>query len=172
MKNKKMINSTAFALIVVMLFSVFSLACSNRKNKPVAQQEESSETATTVVEAPKIVDLSTNGYITIAIKSDGTISWVGGDETVYDLLGSWTDISKVIFGADFCMGLKNDGTVVAAGDNAYGQCNVGGWSNITQLVAGTRSNFVVGLKADGVVVATGENEQGQCNVSGWTGARS
>ena len=116
MKNKKRMKSTAVALIVVMIFSMFSLACSNSGNKPAGKQETPEDTAPDIVEIPKIVDLCVNDYITIAVKSDGTISWVGGDENTQSIFGNWVNISKVVFSpssGEFCLGLKNDGTVVA-----------------------------------------------------------
>ena len=106
-------------------------------------------------------------FVTVGLRSDGTVVAVG-DNTLGECdVASWTDIIQVAAWGQFVVGLKSNGTVVAAGNNNLGQCNVSGWTGIVQIAA--EGTATIGLKYDGTVVAVGDNTYGQCNVSSWTG---
>ena len=110
--------------------------------------------------------VSTGGYHTVGLKSDGTVVAVGWNDYGQCDVSEWTDIVAVSAGYYHTVGLKSDGTVVAVGWNDYGQCDVSGWTDVVAISAGAA--HTVGLKSDGAVVAVGRTDNGQCNVSGWT----
>ncbi len=105
-----------------------------------------------------------------AIKTDGTVYWIGYRYSGENVSG-WKNIIDIDAGSYYVVGLKSDGTVVATGQNTDGECNVSGWKNIVSVSAG--DSHTVGLKSDGTVVATGKNDGslwikgGCCDVSGW-----
>lgn len=122
--------------------------------------------------------LSTSGFHTVGVKSDGTVVAVGPDDDGECNVSVWTDVVAVStvsgLGGRYTLGLKSDGTVLYAGSDLYGQRDiVTDWTDIVAVSGGTF--HIVGLKSDGTVVA-GEaegdipynHEFGQCNVSDWT----
>ena len=108
--------------------------------------------------------VAARGYLTLGLKSDGTVVAAGANGYGQLNLDSWTNIIQVAAGETHTVGLKSDGTVVAVGDNYWGQLNVDSWTNITQVAAG--ETHTVGLKSDGTVVAAGAYDQ--LNVDSWT----
>ncbi len=124
--------------------------------------------------------VSTGGYHTVGLKSDGTVVAVGYNYDGECDVEGWTDIVAVSAGGgvfmSYTVGLKSDGTVVATEYNAdskfyHGQCDVEGWIDIVAVSTGDR--HTVGLKSDGTVVATeytgdSEDYDGQCDVEDWT----
>ena len=110
--------------------------------------------------------ISTSGWHTIGVLSDGTVIATGNNEDGQCSVDDWSNIVAVSAGFSHSVGLRADGTVVATGSNERGQCDVAEWSNIVAISAGF--DHTVGLKADGTVVAVGNNDNGECNVSDWT----
>ena len=99
---------------------------------------------------------------TVALKTDGTVVAVGGNEYGQCDVSEWTDIVAISGGDANTVGLKADGTVVVAGDNEDGQCNVSDWTDIMAIGSGIPT---VGLKTNGTVITTRDRE---VKVSDWT----
>lgn len=99
---------------------------------------------------------------TVALKTDGTVVAVGGNEYGQCDVSEWTDIVAISGGDANTVGLKADGTVVVAGDNEDGQCNVSDWTDIMAIGSGIPT---VGLKTNGTVITTRDRE---VKVSEWT----
>ena len=115
------------------------------------------------------VPLAAGWSHTAALKTDGTVIAVGGNDDGQCDVSDWTDIVAISARSSQTVGLKADGTVVAVGEGSYGtydKCAIFDWTDIVAISAG--NDHIVGLKADGTVVATGRNSSGQCNVSDWT----
>lgn len=115
--------------------------------------------------------LSTSGFHTVGVKSDGTVVAVGPDDDGECNVSVWTDVVAVStvsgLGGRYTLGLKSDGTVLYAGSDLYGQRDiVTDWTDIVAVSGGTF--HIVGLKSDGTVVAVGSNSEGACDVSDWT----
>ena len=106
--------------------------------------------------------ISSNNYLTVGIRTDGTVVTVreNGIDT-----SDWCNIVAISTGSHHIVGLKADGTVVAVGRVDYGQCNIGKWRDIVAISADCM--HTVGLKADGTVVAVGKNDDGECNTGDW-----
>lgn len=130
------------------------------------------------------VQVSTSGYHTCGVKSDGTTwcwgyNWRGelGDGTTIDSLvpvqvAGIIDVVKVIAFAWTTCALKNDSTVWCWGDNQYGQVGDGsspytipnpvqvvGLSNVTSI--GAASQHICAAKSDGTAWCWGGNGYGQ-----------
>lgn len=110
--------------------------------------------------------LSTGGYHTVGLCSDGTAVATGRNNYGQCNVGGWTNIVALSAGCYHTVGLRSDGNVVAVGENIFSQCYVRDWTDIVEVSAG----FVhtVGLRSDGTVLATGSNDDGRCDVNGWT----
>ena len=87
-----------------------------------------------------------------AVRKDGTVLAAPGELAA--LVGSWTEIQKIVIGADWVLGLKRDGTVVSAGTGGAPVPDVSGWTGIIDL--GTGGDYCAGVKEDGTVVFAGE----------------
>ncbi len=112
--------------------------------------------------------ISSGGFCTAAVKSDGTVVAVGDSSDGQCDVDEWTDIVEVSAGRFHTVGVKSDGTVVATGNNSVGQSNVSKWRNIEAVSAGLY--YTVGLKSDGTVVAAGNSIYtfGAHDVDDWT----
>ena len=101
--------------------------------------------------------LSTKGYHTIALRSDGTV--------VDTLQGSvsQSNVISICAGKSDSLVLRNDGSLVAWGRNIYGQTNVpAAATNVVAMSAG--EDHFVALRADGVVIAWGSTNFSQTRI--------
>ena len=128
------------------------------------------------------VQICTAGYVTIALKNNGTVwSWGsnsngqlgtgnGQDSSIPVKIPGLEDISQLSVGANHCLALKSDGTVWAWGSNSKGQLGIGGSSltvpaqipgisNIAIIEAGY--NHSLAISQSGQVWAWGDNSAGQ-----------
>ena len=87
--------------------------------------------------------ISAGRYLTVGLKSNGTVISTGEEN-------QWTDIIAVATDDYSEVGLKTDGTVVTT-KTTYKTGNVNEWTDIVEIAASGSS--VVGLKSDGTVVA-------------------
>lgn len=111
--------------------------------------------------------ISAGRYHTAALKSDGTVVFIGSNEYYQQDLGpQWTDLVAICVGETHTVGLKSNGAVVHAGAINRGQRAVTEWWDI--IAISSERNHIVGLKVDGTVVATGGNDHGQCDVWYWS----
>ena len=110
--------------------------------------------------------LATNWMGTAALKTDGTVTAVGSDEYIQEVISNWTNIVAISKGWGHTVGLEADGTVLAVGGDPDGECGVSDWTDIVAISAGDR--YTVGLKVDGTVVAVGDDGWGKSDVSRWT----
>ena len=86
-----------------------------------------------------------------AVRKDGTV--LAAPMELSDLIGSWTDMAKIIIGERWVLGLKRDGTVLSAGMAGATPPDVSGWSDIMDL--GTGRDYCVGVKSSGSLVFAG-----------------
>jgi hypothetical protein len=111
-----------------------------------------------------VVQLSSRGLHTLALRSDGTVSawgWNSYGQTNVPMAA--TNVVQVAAGVSFSAALSADGTVLTWGDGSLGQTNVpAGLTNAVQIAAG--SDHTLALRSDGSVIAWGWNDYGQCNV--------
>ena len=127
--------------------------------------------------------VAVGSQFTLFLKTDGTVSGVGGN--YYGQLGDGTgnnhssliaipqlsNLKSITAGLDFALGLKNDGTVIGWGNNDSGQLGDGTRtsrlspvqvSNLTGVKAlATGSYHAMALKTDGTVWTWGDNTGGQ-----------
>jgi alpha-tubulin suppressor-like RCC1 family protein len=112
-----------------------------------------------------IVAISSNDYLLVGLKKDGTaVTYQQYDTEDYeDEVESWTDLVSVSVALAHTAGLRENGTVVAAGDHSYNACDVEDWTDIVRISTGTF--FTAGLRADGTVISTDPSEY---DTSSWT----
>ncbi len=134
----------------------------------------------------EVVALSSGGFHSLELKSDGTVwawggNWLGqlGDGTTINSpapiqVSGLTDVAAIAAGGGHSVALKNDGTVWTWGDNSAGQLGSGTTidsatpvqvselTDVTAIAAG--GNHTVALKTDGTVWAWGFNALGQLGV--------
>jgi len=130
-----------------------------------------------------IVRISGGGYVTMAIKDDGTLWMWGrnnngqlGNNTTDDLstpakVNGISNVKAVAGGGNHTVALKNDGTVWTWGTNRYGQLgngtnkesltpiNVPNLTNVKAIAA--NGNYSIALKNDGTLWTWGYNSYGQ-----------
>ena len=87
-----------------------------------------------------------------AVRKDGTV--LAEPAELSDLIGSWTDMAKIVIGERWILGLKRDGTVLSAGMAGATPPDVSGWSDIMDL--GTGRGYCVGVKSSGSLVFAGD----------------
>ena len=88
-----------------------------------------------------------------AVRKDGTV--LAAPVELSDLIGSWTDMAKIVIGENWVLGLKRDGTVLSAGLAGANPPDVSGWSDIMDL--GTGRDYCVGVKSSGSLVFAGDH---------------
>lgn len=118
-----------------------------------------------------IVSVSEGYYHANALKSDGTVVYMGNNaDKYYNDISNWNSVVAIASGKDYTIGLKSDGTVLAVGVSAQKAIQVSDWSEIIAISVGAtfEAQTTVGLKSNGTVVAVGDNTYGQCNVSAWS----
>lgn len=87
-----------------------------------------------------------------AVRKDGTV--LAAPAELDGLIGSWTDMAKIVIGENWVLGLKRDGTVLSAGLAGTNPPDVSGWSDIMDL--GTGRGYCVGVKSSGSLVFAGD----------------
>jgi alpha-tubulin suppressor-like RCC1 family protein len=86
-----------------------------------------------------IVDIASEGTHLVALKSDGSVTSVGQNDsgqcnTTEE--NGFTNVEEIKCSIVTTIGLRNDGTVIAVGDNMYGQCNTtaeNGFTNVEKI---------------------------------------
>lgn len=95
-----------------------------------------------------------------AVYEDGTVYfefpyYLSGDTSSYDVSG-WNNITQVVVGSNFVLGLKADGTVLCVGENADVQGEISQWSNVKKLyVDPDRGLSVIGVTHDNTLLTIG-----------------
>ena len=115
--------------------------------------------------ASQIIQVSSGGYHTLALTSDGIVLSTGSNKDGQRDTRGWDRVSKIAAGIEHTVALRQDGTVYAAGRNTEGQCNVGNWRDIIDI--DTQHWHTIGLKSDGTVVAAGTDSYGATDVAGF-----
>lgn len=87
-----------------------------------------------------------------AVRKDGTV--LAAPEELDRLIGSWTDMVKIVIGDRWVMGLKKDGSVLSAGFAGVTPPDVSGWKGIADI--GTGYDYCVGIREDGTAVFAGD----------------
>ena len=87
-----------------------------------------------------------------AVRKDGTV--LAAPEELSGLIGSWTNMAKIVIGEKWVLGLKRDGTVVSAGIDGKTPPDVSAWSDIMDL--GTGKDYCVGVRSSGNLVFAGD----------------
>ena len=87
-----------------------------------------------------------------AVRKDGTVR--AAPEELSGLIGSWTNMAKIVIGEKWVLGLKRDGTVVSAGIDGKTPPDVSAWSDIMDL--GTGRDYCVGVRSSGSLVFAGD----------------
>lgn len=67
-------------------------------------------------------------WLTLGLKSDGTVVAVGYNGYGQCNVGNWTNIVQIAAGMVHTIGFKSDASVVATGANGSGQCSVSDWT--------------------------------------------
>jgi uncharacterized repeat protein (TIGR01451 family) len=137
-----------------------------------------------------ITGISTSGYHSLAVKSDGTV-WAWGQNDRGEVTGSsfnsvyspiavsgLSNIVAVAAGFTYSLALDRDGRVWAWGSNSEGQLGLGtsdfsthstpvvvpGLNEVSFIAAG--SGFNVAVRNDGTVWTWGRNDNGQLGAAG------
>lgn len=117
-----------------------------------------------------IVSVSEGYYHANALKSDGTVVYMGNDaDKYYNNISNWNNIVAIASGKNYTIGLKSDGTVLSVGIPGQKAIQVSDWCDIIAISVGStwEAQTTIGLKSNGTVVAVGDNNYGQCDVSTW-----
>lgn len=105
----------------------------------------------------KIIDISSSQYLTLLLKSDGTV------EAIYEIgngqlgvdVSKWNDIVDIYAIKFDAYGITSDGTVVYSGfDGGIETLGVDSW---TDIVAVFGDRIIIGVKTDGTIVYTNDS---------------
>lgn len=112
-----------------------------------------------------IVQVAAGANHTVGLRRDGTVVATGGKTAPAGRDGQlpkkrsgqldvqrWKNVTQVVAGNGFTVGLKDDGTCLVTSRDALGPGAAAGWADLSQVVA--VDDGVVGLKRDGTCVAT------------------
>ena len=95
--------------------------------------------------ADKVVDVSSSGWLNLALRSDGTVSGSGADYgLIQQELSKWKGITQVLASNSTALGLKADGTVTVVSRDSELVASLSKWKGIRELFANS-SGAVVGL---------------------------
>ena len=99
------------------------------------------------------------GNSLVGLKSDGTVAYLfnsepdsGRREKIQQGIKEWKDLTRVIAGDQYLLGLKDDGTVVTAGDSDNAVLRVKDWTDIREI--GTDGSITLGLNSKNTLFAT------------------
>lgn len=98
----------------------------------------------------KIIAVEGGEFLSVGLRSDGTVVATGDNSSGQCDVGSWRDIVAIYSSGYTTMGLKADGTVMTT--RADDRPVVSQWTDIVAISGGF--NGFMGLKADGTVVTT------------------
>lgn len=112
------------------------------------------------------VQIAVGSEHTVILRSDGTVTAVGGNSFGQCDVSEWSDIVEIAAGRYFTLGLRSDGTVVACGSNRCGQCDVSDLNNVISVEACDQSSVV--LFSDGTVDVRGSRAFGLAGARSFT----
>lgn len=120
--------------------------------------------------------LCEDGTVLFKYSPSGNGNSMDGNDVYYDV-SDWKNISQVLVGGDYILGLTSDGSVVVTGQNKEILRAVSQWREVINLYAygeynystsAWENNFVLGLKTDGTVLVCGDNTKIVNTVSQWS----
>lgn len=115
-----------------------------------------------------IVSICSNISV-VGLKENGTVVCLSALDRLYKLTKQWCDLTKVVAGNGYFVGLKSDGTVCYACYDRQldGIQATSLWTEIVDVAAD--DHMVVGLKPDGTVVFAGEIAPNvKAELAGWS----
>ena len=119
-----------------------------------------------LLQEEKVMAVSIGDRHFVVLYTDGKVAAYGDNANGQCDVQQWKDITKVMVGYDFTVGLTKEGNVLFAGNKGNFQDNsLTEWKDITGIAAG--SDYIVAVDKFGFVYAAGDNRQGQCDVSNW-----
>ena len=108
--------------------------------------------------------VSSDGFLTVGVKADGTVYYSGLDADWYaEELSQWRDIKQVCISDGAVVGLQNSGTLVFAG---YTDCEAAhAWTDVDRilLLSEGYDPILIGFKTDGSVLAASEDGELDCS---------
>ena len=122
-------------------------------------------TGSVQINAKDITAVSLGNSHIVALRTDGLVEAIGGNNYGQCDTQRWRDIVAISAGIFHTVGLRGDGTVVATGYNDYGQCETRQWRDIVDISAGFC--HTVGIKANGTVIAAGDKAKWHCQIQHW-----
>ena len=144
--------------------TTFPLMRSQNRGSVVAWGNSSYSQTNVPTGLTNVVQLSTWGLHSLALKTNGTViawGWNAYHQTNVPI--SVTNAVQIAAGVSFSAALRANGTIVAWGDNSLGQTNIpDGLTNAVQIAAG--SDHALALRSDGTVTGWGWNTYGQTTV--------
>lgn len=170
----------SMAFIVIIVLQIYSPAISGKASPavnatatPIAAQlpaytsePESSELSSEPTSTIPMQGVIAAGYdFTVALKSDGTVVCVGGNDEIY--VENWEGIQQIAAYGNHILGLYWNGTVAFTGMSESGERNVSNWTDIAQVSACYKGS--IGLTNDGHVLYTGFDRNKISDCENWSG---
>jgi len=102
-----------------------------------------------------IAAVAAGGFLSVGLRTDGTVMYAGNVYASADLSGSryWRDMTAVYAGNNHFVALHKNTKAFSVGYNANSQCDLIPWFRITEVAVGYQ--FTAGLKNDGSIVLAG-----------------
>lgn len=94
-----------------------------------------------------IVQITSNYYDLLGLKSNGTVVSLNKNNDTYKAVSKWNNIVKIDSRHGGVAGLKSDGTVVTTSNEL--NAKISSWNNIVDVLIGTYNIWIIGLKSDG-----------------------